>query len=372
MQLGDRIPGAFADRRSVDPEEPYSPFPERAPVLIWDPTALRIQHPLDGITWSGEPQVSDHPEDQRIEAYLYEQGTDLLAWYRSFHVDSDAWGIYIREWGLTYLTRRLGGRRALALRALWAHEYFHFLTDVAATSLEASSGRPVYLPYLAKYHRPWGWCLLDEGLANAFSLHDIGRRAGKTLLRDFMKRQPDGYRDFARYERRARDDRLTRGYRQLAGHLSNPPLPCRVDGSEAPLGELLVDETGRAVSPWDVPIYFVPLVRQELLPRYFVTLLPEIHETARFRKELAKLASHSQRRWTDVKADLARSTRATGVNFGEARAISQQIFSANRPLYPSDSRTERWTVDRHWHCAPRQSVSGRREIAHLGVGIWRT
>ena len=320
------IPEALGEDQSEERPHGFDDF-ETEPVLIWDPLQAGGLHPLDAIDWIGqEDDAAELPSDEWIDGQLHEIGLDLLAWYRSFHTTSSHWGIYIREWGLAYLARRLGDRRDLALRTLWSHEYFHFLTDIAATSIEISAGTRIYIPYLGSNHRGWAGCHLGEALANAYALEQCGRRHGKAKVRAFMRRQPVGYRDFSRYERRAGNDGLAHGYRELAEHFRNLPRPCRITGLTAQLGELLVDEDGRAVLPADVPVYFVPRRRSVLSPLVrYVSLIPEIAESPSFARDMRRLPRDLRGRWESVKEALGRSTRGSGVNFEKLRGYRDRF-----------------------------------------------
>lgn len=292
---------------------------EGEPVQIWHPETGNILHPLDAVEWPRSEEL--HPEiteDGGADGQLREYGTDLLAWYQPFHLHPSTWGIYIREWGLDYLARRLGDRPHLALRALWAHEYLHFLTEVAASSIEVVTGKATFLMFVGPDHRAGSGCQVEEAIANAFALDQVGRRHGKGLLRKFMQGQPVGYRDFNQFERRPNSDGLTRGYRQLGEHLvaltTDKRGPCVRSGGELPLGELLVDEAGAAVVPGDVPIYFVPRARQTTFVR-FIPAISSIQETRRFQKDLERLPRTAQTKWEEVKEALRRSTRESGMNF---------------------------------------------------------
>ena len=343
----NRVPEAYAEGPTEEGQHPYIGPEEGEPYRIWDPQNSRV-HPLDVLTWVAEPEESSDAETHRlIDGRLMENGTDLLAWYRSFHVDQTGWGIYIRELGIDYLSAGLGVRRELALRALWAHEYFHFLTDVAATFLEAANGKPIYLPYLGSDHRVWPGCRLSEALANAFSLAYVGRRHGKSLLRRFMSRQPPGYCDYGRYERRRSHDGLTRGYRELVAHLLDLPQPCTPSREGVESGELLVDEVGRSVVPAHVPIYFVPRRTPSAVPEVrFISMIPVIAESKQFLRDLSRLPVSARRQWQKTRDSLSESTRNTGTNLeklrGHPNRFSVRLSRSIRAILEFDNG--QWTA----------------------------
>jgi hypothetical protein len=179
------------------------------------------------------------------------RGTDLLAFYRSFHFDPKRWGVFLREFGVLWLAQRLGGGwRAIeaAARCLFCHEYFHFLTDLAATVIELAVRRPRYVPYVRSSH---SHSLVEEGLANAFAVQrDSGDYDLQERLHQFMRRQPPGYRDYGHHLDKGG---WPSGLRRLAGDLAGLPGPAE------PIlgGELLFDHGERVVGYGSVPVYVV-------------------------------------------------------------------------------------------------------------------
>lgn len=142
---------------------------------------------------------------------------DSLAFYLPFHFYR-RWGIYIRERGLLQLAAELDavavqrGRLlspAVALefayRLLWAHEFFHFRTEVACARVQQ-----LHWPYTAIYPAYFGdaqGALEEEALANAFALTNAKRtrltqqdKVAKSCARRWMKTLSPGYRDFPQFE----------------------------------------------------------------------------------------------------------------------------------------------------------------------------
>jgi hypothetical protein len=146
---------------------------------------------------------------------------DILACYIGYHAqtslenlnhgdDEAGWGIYLSTAGIETLAREafladLSPADALtaAARALYGHELFHFLTEVAITlgELQAAAQGNVGI-------RDWlehgsvhdgGCCETEEALANAHALL-LSEPAHRDLLRSWMRHGPVGYRDFHRYE----------------------------------------------------------------------------------------------------------------------------------------------------------------------------
>ncbi|MCW3002639.1 MAG: hypothetical protein JWQ20_1937 [Conexibacter sp.] len=178
-----------------DPEPPYS-----RGGFDWLTNNLVVADPAAGL-----PDDSELISRELIES----DGTDALAWYVPFHRDQYRWGIYLPDRGVWTLAKAVHQYRGaphdllaclrLSAKVLFAHEYFHFLTEVVATLLEQTQYQPpengLYLPYRdqvrttpAKEGHP-----VEEALANAYAFD----QAGVTLsLIWFAHSQPHGYRDW--------------------------------------------------------------------------------------------------------------------------------------------------------------------------------
>ena len=120
---------------------------------------------------------------------------DAMAFYRPFHYPPfDQWGIYLMiEPLLSYHDHlnkiasktRLFSSEALmhlVLFEIFHHEFFHHLTESAATTIEiicAAMGnlKPIYLDYKERQHRQQIDFLhspLEEALANAYAWNSLG------------------------------------------------------------------------------------------------------------------------------------------------------------------------------------------------------
>jgi hypothetical protein len=187
------------------------------------------EHPWDeDVPWDGGgidlPVIDgeiDIGDKSASEGQISATGADALAFYAPFHFYGRYhWGIYIRDYGLAYLAsafkRSIGQSAKLypadswMLQAGWEfllqHEYFHFLTEVAASQVEAiTRHRTLYEEY---FFDPVGGTL-EEALANArghsrlSAEHPVipgsdGKRF-QAFLEDWMKTQPRGYRDFGNW-----------------------------------------------------------------------------------------------------------------------------------------------------------------------------
>jgi hypothetical protein len=181
------------------PDDPEGPTSDEVPVI-------------DGAGEIADPSVD---ERSRIQA----AGIDALAYYAPFHFfRRNQWGIYIRDYGIAFLTARFLGRSALTQSDNWVlrcaywllleHEYFHFQTEIAATHYEMLTGH--LKSYAQLFHdRRAHW--LEESMANARAHRMLEDREDgelesfridqfKGFASNWMKtEQPHGYRDFDKW-----------------------------------------------------------------------------------------------------------------------------------------------------------------------------
>ncbi len=200
----------------------------------------------------------DGPKDPDALPSMLRQGPEAVAFYVSFRLAPDAWGIYLRPRGVKalqeeyhrilwrdlgkYADRDVGDvaervEYSLVLDYLLTHAKFHFLVDRTAAEWEASGGAPRYAPYQGAWYaspakpvaqQPEDIGNLEEALANldAFrtyvnpaygegvaSMVDgrldprnvdewkaffIGGRFAVEMANVFS-RQPPGWKDFSRF-----------------------------------------------------------------------------------------------------------------------------------------------------------------------------
>lgn len=135
------------------------------------------------------------PKDPNALPGMLKLGPEAIAFYVSFRLEPDRWGIYVRETGLRALReeyhriiwRDLGKyadrnvddiaekvETTLVLDYLLAHNRVHFLVDRAASEWELRAGNAKYAPYQAAWYslaakpvlNPEDICNLEEALAN--------------------------------------------------------------------------------------------------------------------------------------------------------------------------------------------------------------
>jgi len=118
---------------------------------------------------------ADVPKDQATLPNMLKIGPEAVAFYVSFRLVPDRWGIYVREGALRALKeeyhriiwRDLGKyadrnvddiaekvETTLVLDYLLAHNRVHFLVDRAAAEWEIQAGAAKYAPYQVKWYNP--------------------------------------------------------------------------------------------------------------------------------------------------------------------------------------------------------------------------
>jgi len=218
-----------------------------------------------------DSEIPPELQDGGLGNEIGEWGTDTLAWYRPFHYNWESrnhpWGIYILDKGLYYLAHNVleplrdlgyntGDLLIIAARILFYHEFFHFLSEIAASILEAPSRfqESLYRNYVdhifVQRHDSSG--PLEEALANAFAFRktDFRKKPGlKSSLRNFMRNQPSGYREFENY---LKPQFFSNGRQQLSNLFLNP----QQRRGTLPL-EILFDTKLQDVSWTDVPVRLV-------------------------------------------------------------------------------------------------------------------
>ncbi|HII40788.1 MAG TPA: hypothetical protein HA326_06180 [Thermoplasmata archaeon] len=200
----------------------------------------------------------DAAKDPDTLPAMLKQGPEAVAFYVSFRLEPDRWGIYLRERGIKalqeeyhrilwrdlgkYADRDIGDvaervEYSLVLDYLLTHARFHFLVDRTAAAWEKEGGSALYAPYQETWYvppakpvaqRPEDIGNLEEALANldAFRTYInpsygegvalmvdgkldprnvdewkaffIGGRFAVEMANVFS-RQPPGWKDFSRF-----------------------------------------------------------------------------------------------------------------------------------------------------------------------------
>jgi hypothetical protein len=288
---------------------------------------------------SGIPVYSD--EDQKKSTPVADNvSLDVLAWYVSFHENSNLWGVYLSRKGIYSLANSLilsgvnkSDAISLAKRFLIRHEAAHFQTDIGITTIELAQNKPIYLHArheLGKQHPSWN--LEEEGLANSLGRRSLNSERAK--LDEVLNNSPAGYRDWEKH-RAAKD---TQSWITVIGGLISP--------ISAIPNYILAAEASKKIAPKyfkDLPIYEVDdVLDSDLGNSNFLGPIPEIIETEEFQKDMKKLLKGQpsyKKKWENTKRKLAagntigvhlelinkkRSIHSVQID-GEARAGIQKI-----------------------------------------------
>ena len=303
--------------------------------------------PIDDFIWIANPEVDlrESPTLPDLDQEVRQTGVDALAWYRSFHWEPvNRWGIYIRDAAVYSLAAsvfrelnlpRLHGRVPTTLdrlrqafRLLYLHEFFHYVTDVAASTLELGRQPPYvrhYAPYVTGvYMRPRDASEpLEEALANAFAYEWLPGTRFRAELKRFMRAQPGGYSAFQRYLRAGFDE----GRRDLATSLATSS---HIVGMGRPPLELLIAHWSADISFLDVPVHIIREIRDPQFALGFVRSIPlgDQVETDQFRRDLRRLPDGVAERYrSKTRRMLDQALQAPGLNF-EALRGCDTVFSA--------------------------------------------
>lgn len=142
-------------------------------------------------------------------------GIEALAWYASFHSNSERWGIYvplsslpiIDSLFLSHLPLPRPERWRLAWEVLMAHETVHFAVEYACAWFELLYHAPVRRAFSDRkgsdlatglFPSRSSYLEIEETLANGNVLRELLGRVGPNIedtLRQFIRGQPTGYRD---------------------------------------------------------------------------------------------------------------------------------------------------------------------------------
>ena len=303
--------------------------------------------------WIPDGDITDFPDTTRQKEDVSKEGIEALAWYKSFHWKTNKdWGIYITDMGIYHVAEEIfrpAGLKSksgkplntldilqLSFRLLFLHEFFHFVTDVAASILELSNiqfARDSHMPpkkfysdyfnkvYLtaSKPNEP-----LEEALANAFVFDKFRDKQIRRFIKPFMENQPKGYSHFANY---SGANKFNNG-KQLLATIISQSISHYGGKGYCPL-EILLDTACQHISFGDVPIYLAQsFIKPELALR-FVRSIPKSNliQTKRFKKDLDKMPKNINKKYLKTINLLEQDVRHPGLNF-EKLVGMDAIFTA--------------------------------------------
>lgn len=247
-------------------------------------------------------------------------GIDAYAWYHPFHYQKGdpGWGIYLHEQGLWKMASNLEFLREsghttndlviIAGCILFWHEYFHFLNEIAASTIEISKKKYTTYFRLQEIQRKRSPiktmsvgndldCLnyyeLEEALANSFCLKKSTRiqKGIASKLKSLMDTMPRGYQHYGEFSQRSK---FEAGCSFLAGEMANDNRIRNPTDQLSPYQSLYHTDL-KHVKIQDVPIYLIhDISNPNLRIRKFEHKPPrEWRQHSNFEKEFKKLEKKS-------------------------------------------------------------------------------
>jgi hypothetical protein len=302
------------------------------PSLSWQLKRQKLLVPrarLSGVFVVTEAPIEHLPDLESINlADVKRDGTEALAWYRSYHFGlSQRWGIRIRQEGIYYAARYLQDRYheyksssytdldaldflQVAFNYLQLHEYFHFITDIACTVAELSQHKALYWHYLCEvYHQKDN--KFEEAIANAYASRMMARQGVSEALKQFMLQMPPYYKEYGHWTGR----RAFQYGRQKLGGLICPNLAST--SGVVPGSELLFRIDHADLDYQDVPIYMErsKAAGRIMPPLRFVQEINHLEQVSKFDEEYASLSQSTQMRVEVVKHKLQEDVQDPSLHF---------------------------------------------------------
>jgi plasmid maintenance system killer protein len=290
---------------------------------------------------SGKPRPEEKFEDKprqnsinQVDIEVSQSGVEALAWYSSFHRETQSkhpaeWGIFIKESSLYYLSDRLfedviGESQNLtnSFKLLLAHELFHYWTDLEIARLELITTRPLWrfdrwardenhrIRSMFGPSTPRYWDL-EEQLANSSMIRQIQEHeipVSEDALRNFVKNQPQGYRDgFESIEDFTFQTSCRELIRLKLGAMSWIRNSSLFSQSFAAFSPMWFDGYTGYPGP---PIFLVrdahKVFRRAIeLSEGLIQKIEIAEESRRFQKQLGRLHPDHQKQWVKKKSELA-------------------------------------------------------------------
>ena len=237
--------------------------------------------------YSDEDGISP-PYFEQVDKSVGQHGIEALAYYVPFHYETrkEPWGIHLIDKGIWTVVNALDPLRkdnfttndliVFGARILFWHEFFHFLTEIAASTIEITSNfrRINYHEYREKiYSGNCDWNrfrfngsnklsrkgnVLEEALANSYCYTQGKKEKGiAACLQEFMYKQPPGYSNYDLFPRTRK--RFHLGCSTLGSLLSDTKNT--KNGSPY---ESLFDIYRNQVKTTDVPVWLARSPKNEL------------------------------------------------------------------------------------------------------------
>lgn len=362
-QLAEEIRRAQDDLRRQSPDSSVAPQfgPDDEEGGLADPAAPIFWFP-DGVDAEDVVRQLAGANGQEYRRLALLRGLDAHAWYMTFHQRMYQWGIYAPVTGVAaYAVHALSvtdipweAKLNVALRAILAHERFHFAADVGIAQVELALQRPIAWP--ARDNAP-AWAqvvLIEEQLATAAQLRsirfarDAAARASFHDLRAHSQALPPGYRDGHQLVARRHDFEgrmLDHAQAVWEAALGAPPAY----GVE-------LQHLYPAFRPYELgrcPVHVLfDQARYGLghLPFFLISTVDVTEESPDFVKKLRKLPTYARTKWDKTRRLLAQSTSVPGLDFkpwppGGKDCFSVRVDKTLRAHLRFDSALARWLAE---------------------------
>lgn len=336
-----------------EPDDDVARTGEPAAPLFWFPDGVDAEEVVRRLAGA---------HGQEYERLALLKGVDAFAWYLSFHQRMYQWGVYVPVTGAAaYAVQALGSSDVsweakvnLALRAILAHERFHFAADVGIAQTELVLQRAVWWPARENAKLRTDVSELEEQLATAAQLRairfarDSDARRCFSDMRDHSRQMPPGYRDGHKLVARRHDfeNRMLDHVQMMwEAALGVPPAY----GTE-------LHHLYPAFRPYELsrcPVHvLLDQVRFGLgdLPFFLINAVQIAEESDDFLKKLRRLPSYAGRKWEKTRKLLAQSTTVPGLDFkpwapGGKGCFSVRVDASLRVHLRFDAGAAKWMAE---------------------------
>ncbi len=290
------------------------------------------------------------------------KGVDAFAWYLSFHQRAYQWGVYAPVTGVAaYAVQALTEANItwqekinVALRAILAHERFHFAADVGTAQVELVTQRALYLPARQNGASWPALHLIEEQLATAAQLKavryasDVAARLSFQAIRDHSRQLPDGYRDGHRLVARRHD---------FEGRmLDHAQATWEAATGAPPAYGLELQHLYPAFRPYELARCPVHVLMDQnryglgALPLFLIRSVEVSEESTGFLKSMNKLPRYATKKWSKARLLLSQSTSVPGLDFkpwppGGKDCFSVRVDKTLRAHLRFDPKASRWLAD---------------------------
>jgi hypothetical protein len=354
----DRLPGADDIEASGlapldDLEDDISESSEVPSPVLWFPDGVDEESAVRELAGAAGGEY------QRLSLL---RGVDAFAWYLSFHQRAYQWGIYAPVTGVAaYAVQALSEagitwqeKINVALRAILAHERFHFAADVGTAQVELAIQRALYLPSRQNVASWPALRLIEEQLATAAQLKavryatDRAARCSFQAIRDHSRLMPEGYRDGHRLVARRHD---------FEGRmLDHAQATWQAATGALPASGLELHHLYPAFRPYELARCPTHVLMDQsryglgALPLFLICSVEVSEESTGFLKSMDRLPRYASKKWDKARRLLSQSTSVPGLDFkpwppGGKDCFSVRVDKTLRAHLRFDPKASRWLAD---------------------------